>query len=157
MKVTLSISVVIFFVLLRRPVYSHSKKVAYLCRACNADFQLPGTDYWVRKNDLLSLSAIGIHHDERYYPNPSQFNPDNFSKEARQSRSPYTFLSFGQGPRACIGMRFALLEAKVAIAMVLRKFNFLPSNKNPEKLELEPTSQLGYIKNGLYSNIELRA
>jgi len=131
--------------------------VGNLFRACNADFKLPGTDYWVKNNDLLMLSAIGIHHDERYYPNPHQFNPDNFSKEARQSRSPYTFLGFGQGPRACIGMRFALLEAKVAIAMVMRKFNFLPSNKNPDKLELDPTSQLGYIKNGLYANIELRA
>ena len=127
-------------------------KDAFPYRACNADFKLPRTDYWLRKNDLVMLSAIGIHHDERYYP-----NPENFSKEARQSRSPYTFLAFGQGPRACIGMRFALLEAKVAIAMLMRKFNFLPSNKNPDKLELDPTSQLGYIKNGVYANIELRA
>ena len=70
------------------------------------------------------MSSIGIHQDERYYPNPHQFNPDNFSKEARQSRSPYTFLGFGQGPRACIGMRFALLEAKVAIAMVMQLRSF---------------------------------
>ncbi len=34
--------------------------------------------------------------DVKYYPNPSQFNPENFSKEARQSRNPYTFLTFGQ-------------------------------------------------------------
>ena len=102
------------------------------------------------------MSSIGIHQDERYYPNPQQFNPDNFSKEARQSRSPYTFLGFGQGPRACIGMRFALLEAKVAIAMVMHKFNFLPSRKNPEKMKLDPTYFFGYIRNGLYANIELR-
>ena len=127
-----------------------------MLRACNSDYNLPGTDYTVRRNDLVSISAIGIHHDERYYPNPEQFNPDNFSKEACQSRSPYTFLGFGQGPRACIGMRFALLEAKVAVAMMMRKYTFLPSNKNAAVLELEPTSQLGYIKGGLWSKIVVR-
>ena len=130
--------------------------VGNLFRACTSDYKLPGTDYTIRKNDLLSISAVGIHNDEKFYPNPSQFNPDNFSKEARQSRSPYTFLAFGQGPRACIGMRFALLEAKVAVAMMMRKFTFLPSTKNPDVMELDPTSQLGYIKGGIWSKIVAR-
>jgi cytochrome P450 family 6 len=104
---------------------------------------------------MLTSLFLGIHNNEKYYPNPTQFNPDNFSKEARASRSPYTFLAFGQGPRACIGMRFALLEAKVALVMMMRKFTFLPSSKNPERLELDPVS-MGWIKGGLYANIESR-
>ena len=67
--------------------------------------------------------------DERIYPNPRQFNPDNFSSAARKARSPYSFIGFGQGPRACIGMRFAMLEAKVAMAKILRSFDFLPSDR----------------------------
>eukprot|EP00088_Acartia_fossae_P003776 TRINITY_DN11613_c0_g1_i3.p1 TRINITY_DN11613_c0_g1~~TRINITY_DN11613_c0_g1_i3.p1 ORF type:complete len:541 (-),score=132.78 TRINITY_DN11613_c0_g1_i3:63-1655(-) len=130
--------------------------VGNLFRTCNEETKLLGTDYVIGKNDLISISAIGIHKDERYYPNPFEFNPDNFSKEARQSRSPYTFLSFGQGPRACIGMRFALLEAKVAMALVMKEFNFLPSDKNPEKLVLDVEAQLGDIKGGIWSNVERR-
>jgi len=47
-----------------------------------------------------------------------EFNPENFSKEAKAKRHPYTFLPFGQGPRSCIGMRFALLEMKIAFVQV---------------------------------------
>ena len=95
--------------------------------------------------------------DERYYPNPEQFNQENFSKEARQARSPYTFMGFGQGPRGCIGMRFAMLEAKVAIIEVLSKYTFLSSEKNPKVLEIDPSSQLGYIKGGLHARIKRRS
>ena len=62
---------------------------------------------------------------------------------------------FLQGPRACMGMRFALVEAKVAMALALRKVKFLPSCKTPEPLLTDPTSQLGYIKGGVWGKVEL--
>jgi len=54
----------------------------------------------------------------RHYPNPMEFNPENFSKESKAKRHPYTFLPFGQGPRSCIGMRFSLLELKIVFIHV---------------------------------------
>ena len=74
------------------------------------------------------------------------FNPLNFTKDARQSRRPYTFLAFGQGPRACIGMRFAMLELKVAMIEILKKYTILPINKNPETFKMDPENEMGYPK-----------
>ena len=44
-------------------------------------------------------------------------------KEAKAARHPMTYLTFGQGPRTCVGSRFALLEIKVGLAMLLRVFD----------------------------------
>lgn len=41
----------------------------------------------------------------------------------------FQFIPFGYGPRNCIGIRLALLEAKIAVVSVLRKFNFLVGEK----------------------------
>ncbi len=62
-----------------------------------------------------------------------------------------------KGPRACIGMRFALLEAKVAMALALRKVRFLESDKTAEPMQCDPTSQLGYIKGGIWGKVQLRS
>ena len=45
-----------------------------------------------------------------------------FSKENKQTNHPFAWLPFGAGPHNCIGMRFALMETKMAIARVLQKF-----------------------------------
>merc|ERR1711988_1150211 len=102
------------------------------------------------------INSLGIHSDPEYFPNPSVFNPDNFSKEAKASRSPYTFLGFGQGPRACIGMRFAMLETKVALVKVFRQFSFERVERTVEQATTDPGSQLGYAKEGLYVRVVRR-
>ncbi len=67
-----------------------------------------------------------------------------------------SFLSFGQGPRACIGMRFALLEAKMTLAAVAHKFNFVTCEKTVEKIVPDPSQILGHNKEGLYVRAERR-
>jgi len=121
------------------------------------EYKVPGTNYTIKKDERININVSGIHSDPKFYPNPEQFNPENFSKEAKSSRSPYTFLGFGQGPRACIGMRFALLEAKIGLAATVRHFTFLRCDKTVEKPELDPTSTLGYVKNGLWVKMRHRA
>ena len=68
----------------------------------------------------------------------------------------YAFQAFGQGPRACIGMRFALLEAKVAFLSVLQKYSFKPGTKTIEPLVLDVTSGLAWVKGGLWARVEMR-
>jgi len=120
------------------------------------EYKVPGTSYTIKKDERIMINVSGIHSDPKFYPNPEEFNPDNFSKEAKSTRSPYAFLGFGQGPRACIGMRFALLEAKVGLAEVMKRFSFERCEKTAENPELDPISILGYVKGGLWARVKQR-
>lgn len=124
-----------------------------LMRMCTADYSVPGTNIQIKKDDLVSISVSGIHSDPDHYPNPDEFNPDNFTKEAKTRRKSCSFLGFSHGPRACIGQRFALLEIKVSMIALLRRFTFLYSQLNPGVLVIDPTSHMGFIKGGLWARV----
>ncbi|XP_060528315.1 uncharacterized protein LOC132703207 [Cylas formicarius] len=102
-----------------------------LFRRCAKDYKIPGTNATIKKGIQVLLPIGGVHYDPDYYPNPKAFNPENFSKENKAKRPECTFLSFGEGPRMCIGMRFGLLNAKVAIATVV-KDHIVTVNKRTE-------------------------
>ena len=53
------------------------------------------------------------------------FHADRFTPEEKAKRHSLAHMPFGWGPRNCIGMRFALLEAKLALISVLRKYKFV--------------------------------
>jgi cytochrome P450 len=50
-------------------------------------------------------------------------------------RNPVAFLSFGIGPKNCIGMKFALMELKMALVKLIVNYEILPSKNTPESLK----------------------
>ena len=64
-----------------------------------------------------------MHRDQRFFPQPEKFDPDRFFTEQGSDKHPYAFTPFSAGPRNCIGQKFAMMEVKVTLSAILRKFN----------------------------------
>lgn len=104
----------------------------FLDRICTKPYTippvLPGEEpVHLEKGQVVWIPVHGIHHDPKYYPEPEKFDPERFSDENKHNIHPYTYLSFGSGPRNCIGSRFALMECKTLLFFLLLNFELVPS------------------------------
>ena len=86
---------------------------------------------------ILALNQWVVHRDDRFFDQPNEFRPDRWTEEFEDSLSPRAYFPFAAGPRRCLGDRFALLEAKLILAMILREYQFELVSKR--SLEVVPS------------------
>ena len=85
---------------------------------------------------LLIVPIYAIHHMEEYWPEPEKFDPQRFMPENKDKIVPYSFLPFVTGPRNCLGIRFAQVEAKLTIACLLQNHRFVRTDETDIPLDL---------------------
>lgn len=99
-------------------------------------------DYTIPKGSSLMVSLWALHYNPTVWPEPFKFRPERFESEENAKRSPYAWLPFSYGKRACIGQQLSLIEQRMALAMIVRRCH----------IRLDPKSKLK-ITQPLFANV----
>ena len=75
----------------------------------------------------IIIPILALNHDPQIWGDDvHEFKPERFSEGVSKATNTMSaaFFPFGMGPRVCVGMNFALIEAKIALSMILRRYTF---------------------------------
>ncbi|WP_425228316.1 bifunctional cytochrome P450/NADPH--P450 reductase [Sphingomonas sp.] len=75
-----------------------------------------------RKDRPVNVFSPGLHRNAKAWADPEEFSIDRWLPDAEAAHHPHAYKPFGNGERACIGRQFAMVEAKIAMALLLRRF-----------------------------------
>jgi cytochrome P450 len=78
----------------------------------------------IPKGAIALACQWAIHRCDRYFPNPTRFDPDRWTADFQRTLPKYSFFPFGGGPRSCIGEGFAWMELEIVLTEFLRRWRF---------------------------------
>jgi cytochrome P450 len=118
----------------------------FMARTAKAEHDMLGGP--VRPGETIMIPVYAMHRHRALWSDPDAFDPDRFAPGAGP-RHRFAYLPFGAGPRICIGMGFALMEATIILATLVSRFRFrLPPGYAPRPrmiLTLRPEGGLPLI------------
>lgn len=128
--------------------------VLFMSRIAAHDYDMNGIK--LPAGMKVEIPIYSIHHDPDLWPDPEKFDPERFSPENRSKIHPMAHIPFGAGPRNCIGMRFALLEAKLTLIRLIREYRLVPSSRTKDPPEVTVPHSIFIPKNGIYLKVQRR-
>ena len=102
--------------------------------------------YAIPGGTTIAICPYVLHRNAAYWESPEAFDPERFAPERSTARSRFAYLPFGDGPRICIGKGFAMMEAKIILAMLADHFRLRLAPD--QSVELDPGITLR-PKNGM--------
>jgi cytochrome P450 len=105
-----------------------------LARYLIKDFETGG--YVLPAGSIVLLSQYLMHHDPRYFREPSRFDPQRWTSEAKATRPQYSYFPFGGGPRGCLGEGLAWIQGTLLIAVIGQRWRMHALPSRP--MELDP-------------------
>jgi cytochrome P450 len=95
--------------------------LAAISRAALGPDELAGQR--IRRGTMVVIAPYVLHRHRALWTKPDRFDPNRFLNGAREKIDRYAYLPFGAGPRICIGVTFAIQEATIVLAAIMRNFN----------------------------------
>ncbi|AFK17781.1 cytochrome P450 [Haloferax mediterranei ATCC 33500] len=132
----------------RTPTFEDVQKLEYTERVLNEAMRLyppvyvmfrePKVDvrlggYRVPKGSAIMLPQWVVHRSERWWDDPLEFDPGQWTPERTQGRPRFAYFPFGGGPRHCIGKHLSMLEGRLILGTVAQAY------------------ELDYVRNELFS------
>ncbi|WKY11678.1 hypothetical protein Q1695_003334 [Nippostrongylus brasiliensis] len=103
-------------------------------RRCMESTTLNGVK--VKEGEYVMVDTFSLHFDtEIWGSNATEFCPERWLDATNPPKA--AFLSFGLGPRQCIGMRLAQMEAKLVLAHLLKRFDIVATDRTEKTLTLQ--------------------
>lgn len=102
----------------------------------------------------IIIPIYQYQNDPEYYPKPREFNPDRFLDGSKKFIENGTFLTFGDGPRICLGMRLALMQTKITIYEIIKNFKLSVNSKTDKNLVIDPNELLNVKSGGIWLNFK---
>ena len=104
-----------------------------LNRECHEETEIHGRK--IEVGDTFLLCNYVMHRTERLWENPNAFDPDRFMRQPELKAKGAPYMPFGAGPRICVGMAFAVMEAVMALGTLVRDYDIdIPDDCFPRPL-----------------------
>jgi cytochrome P450 len=120
-----------------------------LARRAKGEDEIQG--HRIPKGSRLIISSYVTHRHPAFWEKPEKFEPERFTPELSENRPRYAYFPFGGGPRQCIGVNFATMEATIITAMVAQRFGLTLVPGHPVEPQADITLKPRY---GLPMNLE---
>ena len=91
-----------------------------ISRVALTDDMLGG--YHIPAGATMYVSLYATHRLPAIWPDPDRFDPDRFSADKVERRPRFAFIPFAAGHRNCVGASTALVELKLAVAMIAQRY-----------------------------------